>query len=69
MLSMRGFIPVCIIIQPEETLISRRKIDGSDLLFLKWRKKWREEARDNQTLYKIAVKADNKFKCVLGGKL
>jgi len=34
MLSMRGFIPVCIIIQPESTLISRRKIDGFVPLFL-----------------------------------
>jgi hypothetical protein len=41
---MRGFIPVCIIIQPESALISRRKIDGFAPLFLNGRrngeKKW-----------------------------
>jgi hypothetical protein len=34
------------------------------LLFLKWMKKWKEEAGDNQSLYKTTVKVDNKFKCV-----
>jgi hypothetical protein len=66
---MRGFIPVCIIIQPESLFTSRRKINGLALLFLKWMKKWKEEAGDNQSLYKTTVKADNKFKYVFRGNI
>jgi hypothetical protein len=56
MLSMRGFISVCIIIQPESTLTPRNKVNGPALLSLKWMKKWKEEAGYNQSLYKTAVK-------------
>jgi hypothetical protein len=38
MLRMRGFTPVRTIIHPESAIISRRKIDGSALLFLNGRR-------------------------------
>jgi hypothetical protein len=63
---MRGFIPVCIIIQLESALYFKEKIYGFSLLSLKWMKKWQEEVGDNQFLYKTTVKADNKFKCASG---
>jgi hypothetical protein len=47
---MRGFIPVCIIIQPKSALYFKDKIYGFSLLNLKWMKKWQEEAGDNQFL-------------------
>jgi hypothetical protein len=47
----------------------RRKINGHALLFLKWMKEWKEEARDNQSLYKTTVKEDNKFKYVFMGNI
>jgi hypothetical protein len=31
-------------------------------------KKWKEEAGDNQFLYKTTVKEDRKFKCAFQGK-
>jgi hypothetical protein len=69
MLSMRGFIPVCIIIQPEFSLYFKEKNYGLALLTLKWMKKWKAEAGDNQFLYKTTVKADNKFKCAFRGNI
>jgi hypothetical protein len=63
MLSMRGFIPVCIIIQSESALYSKKKIYGLSLLTLKWMKKRKIEMGDNQFLYRTTVKADNNFKC------
>jgi hypothetical protein len=69
MLSMRGFILVCIIIQPKLSLAPRRKINGPALLFFKWMKKWKEEVGDNQSLYKTEVKADKKSKYVLRGNI
>jgi hypothetical protein len=62
MLSMRGFIPVCIIIQPESALISRRKIDGFAPLFLNGRRNGEKKRGDNQSLYKIIVEIYNNFK-------
>jgi hypothetical protein len=67
MLSMRGFIPVCIIIQPEFSLTSRRKIYGLALLTLKWMKKWRAEAGGNEFFYKTTMKETNKFNLISGG--
>jgi hypothetical protein len=69
MLSMRGFIPVCIIIQPEISLYFKEKNYGLSLLTLKWMKKWKAEAGDNQFLYKTTVKEDNKFKCAFRGNI
>jgi len=64
---MRGFIHVCIIIQPKYALHFKEKIYGFYLLNLKWMKKWQVEAGDNQFLYKMAVKEDKKFKCAFRG--
>ena len=47
---------------------SRRKINGLALLFLKCMKKWKEEAGDNQFLYKTKMKAYKKLKCAFQGK-
>jgi hypothetical protein len=49
--------------------ISRRKINGLALLFLRWMKKWKEEARDNQSLYNTTMKAYNKFKYTFRGNI
>jgi hypothetical protein len=67
MLSMRAFIPVCIIIQLEFALTSRRKNYGISLLTLKWMKKWKAEVGGNQFFYKTIVKEDNKFNLLPGG--
>jgi hypothetical protein len=48
---------------------SRRKNNGLALLFLKWMKKWKEESRDNQSLYKTTMKEDNKFKYAFRGNI
>jgi hypothetical protein len=58
MLSMRGFIPVCIIIQPEFVLEFKEKKNfyGLTLLTLKWMKKWKAEEGSNQFLHKTTMK-------------
>jgi hypothetical protein len=71
MLSMRGFIPVCIIIQPEFSLYFKEIFFfyGLSLLTLKWMKKWKAKARDNQFIYKTIVKADSKFNYAFRGDI
>jgi hypothetical protein len=70
MLSMRGFIPVCIIIQPEFSLeFKDKKFYGLSLLNLKWTKKWKAKARGNQFPHKIIVKEDNKFNYAFRGEI
>jgi hypothetical protein len=66
---MRGFIPICIIIQPEYSLYFKEKIYGLSLLNFKWMQKWKAEAGDIQFLYKTTTKADNKFKCDFRGNI
>jgi hypothetical protein len=69
MLSMRGVIPVCIVIQPEFVL------DFKDIFFwtfsfnYQWMNKWKLEAGGNQFFYKTTMKADNKFNFAFRGNI
>jgi hypothetical protein len=69
MLSMRGFIPVCIIIQPEFILDFKEKNLWTFSFNSQWMKKWKAEAGGNQFLHKTAVKADNKFNYAFRGNI